>query len=217
MVFIADICARFKECNTFLKQDYLSGETCLNILLANENCPRVLICRINGCYILQSVPHFACSLSLVLVFTSTSTVFLVLDFGLRQLRKIWLFRIPSFCAESSSKQRFTFQQLVSSEALNWHVKGKTSDFFFAHSIVITVFTFTNFAQIWFDFWSFRKTTSGKALSWHVGGEKRSISSACLLRHDVIRLANENFRPFPTKLSNMLKNLNFIFKKCSFYC
>ena len=140
-----------------------------------------------------------------------------IDFGLRQLRKIWLFRIPSFCAESSSKQRFTFQQLVSSEALNWHVKGKTSDFFFAHSIVITVFTFTNFAQIWFDFWSFRKTTSGKALSWHVGGEKRSISSACLLRHDVIRLANENFRPFPTKLSNMLKNLNFIFKKCSFYC
>ena len=55
---------------------------------------------------------------------------LVIDFGLRQLRKIWLFRIPSFCAESSSKQRFTFQQLVSSEALNWHVKGKTSDFNF---------------------------------------------------------------------------------------
>ena len=136
---------------------------------------------------------------------------------LRQLRKIWLFRIPSFCAESSSKERFTFQQLASSEALNWHVKGKTSDFFFAHSIVITVFTFTNFAQIWFDFWSFRKKTSSKALNWHVRGEKRSISSACLLRHDVIRLANENFRPFPTKLSNMLKNLNFIFKKCSFYC
>ena len=36
LVFIADICALFKECNLFLKQDYLSGGTCLNTSLTNK-------------------------------------------------------------------------------------------------------------------------------------------------------------------------------------
>ena len=142
---------------------------------------------------------------------------LVIDFGLRQLRKIWLFRIPSFCAESSSKQRFAFQQLVSSEALNWHVKGKTSDFNF---LLIASLSRSSRSQILHRFGLIFEVLEKRHLAKHwIGMSEAKKGQFHPPAYYAMTLSDwpiKNFRPFPTKLSNMLKNLNFILRKCSFY-